>query len=103
MKLPPEVNLLAVSHYLQALDYQRKINKVVTLLGSKTPNIQNLAVGGVANAINLDNEATLNMNKLYLVKEALDEVPAVHRAGLLPRRLRRSARSTPTGCRTAPA
>ena len=74
MKLPPEVNLLAVSHYLQALEYQRKINKVVTLLGSKTPNIQNLAVGGVANAINLDNEATLNMNKLYFVKEALDEV-----------------------------
>ena len=74
MKLPPEVNLLAVSHYLQALEYQRKINRVVTLLGSKTPNIQNLAVGGVANAINLDNEATLNMSKLYFVKEALDEV-----------------------------
>ncbi|MBK9964212.1 MAG: nickel-dependent hydrogenase large subunit [Holophagales bacterium] len=73
MKLPPEVNLLAVSHYLQALDAQRNINKVVTLLGSKTPNIQNLAVGGVANAINLDNEATLNMSKLYFVKEALDE------------------------------
>ncbi len=74
MKLPPEVNLLAVSHYLQALEYQRKVNKVVALLGCKTPNIQNLAVGGVANAINLDNEATLNMNKLYFVKEALDEV-----------------------------
>ncbi|HPF71851.1 MAG TPA: nickel-dependent hydrogenase large subunit, partial [Candidatus Krumholzibacteria bacterium] len=50
MKLPPEVNLLAVSHYLQALDYQRTANKVVAILGSKTPNIQNLAVGGVANA-----------------------------------------------------
>ena len=74
MKLPPEVNLLAVSHYLQALEAQRKINRVVALLGSKTPNIQNLAVGGVANAINLDDGATLNMNKLYFVKEALDEV-----------------------------
>ena len=76
MKLPPEVNLLAVSHYLEALDYQRKANQVVALLGSKTPNIQNLAVGGVANAINLDNQATLNMEKLYTVKSLLDEVVA---------------------------
>jgi hydrogenase large subunit len=74
MKLPPEVNLLAVSHYLQALEYQRKANQAVAILGSKTPNIQNLAVGGVANAINLDNEATLNMSKLYMVKSLLDEV-----------------------------
>jgi hydrogenase large subunit len=74
MKLAPEVNLLAVSHYLQALDYQRTVNKVVAILGGKTPNIQNLAVGGVANAINLDNEATLNMAKLYQVKDLLDSV-----------------------------
>src|SRR5215471_9553978 len=76
MKLPPEVNLLAVAHYLQALDYQRRVNQVVTILGSKTPNIQNLAVGGVANAINLDNEATLNMNRLFRVKDILDEMSA---------------------------
>jgi hydrogenase large subunit len=76
MKLPPEVNLLAVSHYLQALDYQRKANQVVAILGSKTPNIQNLAVGGVANAINLDNDSTLNMSKLYMLKDLLDEVTA---------------------------
>jgi hydrogenase large subunit len=71
MRLSPEVNLLAVSHYLQALDYQRKVNQVVAILGGKTPNIQNLAVGGVANAINLDNDSTLNMAKLYQVKELL--------------------------------
>jgi len=74
MKLSPEVNLLAVAHYLQALDIQRKANQVVAILGSKTPNIQNLAVGGVANAINLDNPATLNMEKLYQVKSLLDEI-----------------------------
>ena len=74
MKLAPEVNLLAVAHYLEALEYQRKVNQIVAILGSKTPNIQNLAVGGVANAINLDNEATLNMEKLYHVKDILDEV-----------------------------
>src|SRR5512140_3155233 len=74
MKLSPEVNLLAVSHYLQALEIQRKANQVVALLGGKTPNIQNLTVGGVANAINLDNPATLNMEKLYAVKDILDQV-----------------------------
>jgi hydrogenase large subunit len=76
MKLPPEINLIAVAHYLQALEYQRKVNQVVAILGGKTPNIQNLAVGGVANAINLDNQATLNMEKLYHIKDILDEMGA---------------------------
>jgi hydrogenase large subunit len=84
MKLPPEVNLLAVSHYLQALEYQRKANQVVAILGGKTPNIQNLAVGGVANAINLDNEATLNMAKLYAVKDLLAEVQTFVRQVYMP-------------------
>ncbi|MCG6948597.1 MAG: nickel-dependent hydrogenase large subunit, partial [Acidobacteria bacterium] len=74
MDLPPDVNLLAVAHYLQALEAQKTANKVVAVLGSKTPNIQNLAVGGVANAINLDNEATLNMAQLYQIKGMLEEV-----------------------------
>ena len=74
MKLSPEMNLLAVAHYLQALDVQRKANQAVAILGGKTPNVQNLAVGGVANAINLDSAAALNMEKLYTVKSLLDEV-----------------------------
>ena len=48
----------------------------MAILGGKTPNIQNLAVGGVANAINLDNQATLNMERLYQIKDMLDEVTA---------------------------
>ncbi len=74
MKLAPEVNLLAVAHYLQALEYQRQANKIVATLGGKTPNIQNLAVGGVANAINLDNQSALNMEKLYNIKQLFDQV-----------------------------
>lgn len=74
MHLSPEINLLAVAHYFQALEYQRKANQVVATLGSKTPNIQNLAVGGVANAINLDNLTTINMDVLYRVKDLLAEV-----------------------------
>jgi len=76
MKLPPDVNLLAVSHYLQALEYQRTANKIVAILGSKTPNIQNLAVGGVANPINLDSQSAINMNTLFRIKDLLDEMQA---------------------------
>ena len=52
MKLPPEANLMAVAHYLKALDYQRKAAQAVAILGGKNPHIQNLCVGGVATALN---------------------------------------------------
>ncbi|MBT8064879.1 MAG: nickel-dependent hydrogenase large subunit [Gammaproteobacteria bacterium] len=74
MKLPPEVNLLAAAHYLQALEYQRTINQVVSILGSKTPHIQHLAVGGVANPINLDSQSTLSLERLFHIKSLIDEV-----------------------------
>src|ERR1041385_7600188 len=74
MKLPPEVNLIAVSHYLQALEYQRYANQVVGMLGGKTPHIQNVAVGGVQNAINLASEGALNLDRLFQMKLLLDKV-----------------------------
>ncbi len=36
-KLPPEVNLLGVTHYLESLDYQRQIVKVHTISRRKEP------------------------------------------------------------------
>jgi hydrogenase large subunit len=74
MKLPPEVNLIAVSHYLQAFEYQRIANKITTILGSKTPHIQNLAVGGVSNPINPDSQSALNMERLAYIQTLLDEL-----------------------------
>src|SRR5665647_1592883 len=74
MKLPPDVNLLAATHYIQALEVQRTANKIVTILGSKTPHIQNLAVGGVANAINPDSQSTLTLERLYAIKALIDEL-----------------------------
>jgi hydrogenase large subunit len=74
MRLSPEVNLLAFAHYLQALEYQRKALQVVGILGGKTPHIQNLTVGGVANAVDLDGEGALNMDRLGSIKSLLDEV-----------------------------
>jgi hydrogenase large subunit len=84
MRLPPEVNLLAVAHYLQALEVQRKANQAVAILGGKTPNVQNLAVGGIANAIDLDSPAALNMEKLYQVKTLVEEVGAFVQQCYLP-------------------
>jgi len=74
MVLPPEVNLLAVSHYLEALDYQRKANQALAILTGKTPHIQNLSVGGVTTALNPDSDSALNMEKLYSLKQLIEEV-----------------------------
>jgi hydrogenase large subunit len=74
MKLSPEVNLLAFTHYVQALEYQRKALQVVGILGSKTPHIQNLTVGGVANAIDLDSQSALGMERLEMIRGLLAEV-----------------------------
>jgi hydrogenase large subunit len=64
MKLPPEVNLLAVGPLPAGAGvHQRYANKIVAILGGKTPHIQNLAVGGVANPINLDSQSVLNMER----------------------------------------
>jgi len=74
MKLPPEANLMAVSHYLEALDYQRKANMALAIISGKNPHIQNLSVGGVTTAINPDNEMTLNMERLNWMRQLVEEV-----------------------------
>ncbi|MCP4128676.1 MAG: nickel-dependent hydrogenase large subunit [Gammaproteobacteria bacterium] len=74
MKLPPEVNLLAVAHYLQALDVQNYANKVVAILGGKSPHIQNVAVGGVSNSIGHDAPSVLNIERLMLIKGFIDKL-----------------------------
>lgn len=74
MKLPPEVNLLAVAHYLQALEVQRHANKIVSILGSKTPHIQNVAVGGVSNPLAVDSQAVLTVERLMAVKGWIDKL-----------------------------
>ncbi len=71
-KLSPEVNLLAIAHYLQALKIQNHANKIVAILGSKSPHIQNLAVGGVSNPLAVDSQQVLTVERLLAVKEHID-------------------------------
>ena len=74
MQLPPEVNLLAVSHYLQALEFQKMANQAVAIIGGKTPNVQNLAVGGVTNTLDRDDPDALNPARLARARELLEQV-----------------------------
>ncbi len=46
-KLTPEQNLVAVSHFLDCLDYQRTPAKMMALFGGKNPHPQGDVVGGV--------------------------------------------------------
>lgn len=71
-KLPPEINLIGVAHYLEALEWQKEIVKVHTIFGGKNPH-PNYLVGGVPCAINIDEANALNAERLAYVGRLLDE------------------------------
>ena len=71
-KLAPEQNLIAVSHYLEALAWQRNVVKIHTVFGGKNPH-PNYVVGGMPVSINLDEANAINAERLALVKKLLDE------------------------------
>ena len=71
-KLPPEANLLAVAHYLEALDWQRDVIKLHTIFGGKNPH-PNFLVGGMASAINIEATATINAARLVEIKSLIDK------------------------------
>jgi hydrogenase large subunit len=62
-KLPPEVNLIGVAHYLEALEWQKEIVKVHTIFGGKNPH-PNYLVGGAPCSINIDDANALNAERL---------------------------------------
>ena len=73
-KLPPEANLMAVAHYLEALDFQKDIVKIHTIYGGKNPH-PNWLVGGVPCSINVDGVGAvgaINMERLNLVSSIID-------------------------------
>ncbi len=73
-RLPPEANLMAVAHYLEALDFQKEIVKIHTIFGGKNPH-PNWLVGGVPCPINVDGiggVGALNMERLNYITEIID-------------------------------
>jgi len=82
-KLPPEVNLIGVAHYLEALEWQKDIIKIHTIFGGKNPH-PNYLVGGMACTINVDNDNTLNMERLDLVATEISKAMAFVNQVYLP-------------------
>ena len=71
-KLPPEVNLIAVAHYLDALKWQKEIVKIHTVFGGKNPH-PNYLVGGVPCSINMNEVAAINSERLNLVARLISQ------------------------------
>ncbi len=69
-KLPPEANLMAVAHYLEALKWQREIIKIHSIFGGKNPHPHYL-VGGVSSAISLQGDNAINMERLNYVRDLI--------------------------------
>ena len=75
-KLPPEANLMAVAHYLEALDFQKDMVKIHAIYGGKNPH-PNWLVGGVPCAIDIDGVGAVgavNMERLNLVSSIIDQM-----------------------------
>jgi len=69
-KLPPEANLMAVSHYLEALAWQRDVAKLHAIFGGKNPH-PNFVVGGVPCPIDLNSDSAINAKRLAQVQEII--------------------------------
>ncbi|MGA8204041.1 MAG: nickel-dependent hydrogenase large subunit [Woeseiaceae bacterium] len=69
-KLPPEANLMAVSHYLEALAWQRDVAKLHTIFGGKNPH-PNFLVGGVPCPIDLNSDSAINSARLSAVQDII--------------------------------
>jgi hydrogenase large subunit len=70
-KLPPEANLMAVAHYLEALDWQREFIKMHAVLGGKNPHLQSFLVGGMATPVDPNSQAALNAGTIAAFKELI--------------------------------
>jgi len=86
-KLPPSANLMAVAHYLEALDWQREFIRMHAILGGKNPHLQSFLVGGMATPVDPDQQAAINIgtvNKLRsLTQTAKQFVKRVYLPDLL--------------------
>jgi hydrogenase large subunit len=84
-RLPPEVDLLAVAHYIEALDLQREFIRIQAVLGGKNPHPQTYLVGGMATAIDGNEpEATINPERITLLNQLVKNGQTFVRQVYLP-------------------
>lgn len=67
-KLPPEANLIVLSHYLDALQVSKVSAQMMAILGGKNPHPQSLVVGGITSGMDLFDADRLGQY-LYRLKE----------------------------------
>jgi hydrogenase large subunit len=70
-KLTPEENLLAVAHYLDALEWQRDVIRIHAVLGGKNPHPQTFVVGGMATPIDFNSPQAINPERITFLRERL--------------------------------
>ena len=71
-KLPAEVNLIGLAHYLEALEWQKEIVKIHAIFGGKNPH-PNYLVGGMACSISKDDVSGINAERLAHVHQLLKQ------------------------------
>jgi hydrogenase large subunit len=86
-KLPPEGNLLAAAHYLEALDWQREVIKMHAILGGKNPHPQTYLVGGMSIPVDPNGQHGIYPGRISqlrnLASQALEFVEKVYLPDLL--------------------
>jgi [NiFe] hydrogenase large subunit len=75
-KLPPEANLMAAAHYIEALRLQAKAARMHAIFGAKNPHLQSFVVGGVTCVKDLTPDRIAEF--LYLWKETQDFIKNVY-------------------------
>ena len=80
-KLPPEANLMASAHYIEALRLQARSARMHAIFGAKNPHLQSLVVGGVTSVKDLSPDRIAEF--LYLTKETQDFIENVYLPDLL--------------------
>jgi len=77
--LPPEANLMAVAHYLEALQFQKEFIRIHAVLGGKNPHLQTFLVGGMATSLDPNEpDATINPERIdFLLQVAKSAQPFV--------------------------
>jgi Ni,Fe-hydrogenase I large subunit len=84
-RLPPEANLMAVAHYIEALDLQREFIRIQAVLGGKNPHPQTYLVGGMATTMDGNEpDATINPERITLLNQLVANAQTFVRQVYLP-------------------
>ncbi|MDQ2089730.1 nickel-dependent hydrogenase large subunit [Marimonas arenosa] len=82
-KLPPEANLMAVAHYLDALEWQRDVVKLHTIFGGKNPH-PNFLVGGVPCPVDPNSDGAITMEDLSEISRVITKMEDFVNQAYLP-------------------